>query len=81
MSYGGNIIAPILLLTTCVCLSIHNKKRDFGAKGQYNMGMREVHERSDVFIIYGGGIFESGQGNVTVPLEINAHSDALNQWG
>ena len=35
----------------CVCLSIHDKQKDFWAKGLYNGGTREVRERSGVFIL------------------------------
>ena len=35
-----------------MCLSIHDKQKDFWAKGLYNGGTREVRERSGVFIIY-----------------------------
>ncbi len=35
-----------------MCLSIHNKQKDFGAKGLYNEGTREVRECSGVFITF-----------------------------
>ena len=34
-----------------MCLSIHNKQKDFWAKGLHNWGSREVRERSGIFII------------------------------